>query len=162
MNTSVDMLMHGGDIRYIDLDEGELCHWKYIKREKLPNGKWRYYYDYGQYAEADMKKAEADVNRDKQSYQDAVEDSKTARKNFSNALKTLDEKHNEYADKYMSRKKWEKRMASKLKSTERQYNKAVKKYEETPLYKVRAAKSKIDKGAKAITKSLSKAFSKKK
>lgn len=23
----------------------ELYHWKYIKREKRPNGKWRYYYD---------------------------------------------------------------------------------------------------------------------
>lgn len=26
-------------INYIDLDESELMHWKYIKREKLPNGK---------------------------------------------------------------------------------------------------------------------------
>lgn len=32
-------------IKYIDLNTGELMHWKYIKREKLPNGKWRYYYD---------------------------------------------------------------------------------------------------------------------
>lgn len=23
----------------------ELTHWKYIKKKKLPNGKWRYYYD---------------------------------------------------------------------------------------------------------------------
>ena len=47
-DTPIDLLMHSGDIRYIDLDEGELCHWKYIKREKLSNGKYRYYYDYGQ------------------------------------------------------------------------------------------------------------------
>ena len=33
------------NIVYIDLDEGELAHYKYIKRTKLPNGKWRYYYD---------------------------------------------------------------------------------------------------------------------
>ena len=32
-------------IRYIDLDPGELMHWKYIKRVKLSNGKYRYYYD---------------------------------------------------------------------------------------------------------------------
>lgn len=32
-------------VSYIDLAEGELMHWKYIKRVKLPNGKWRYYYD---------------------------------------------------------------------------------------------------------------------
>lgn len=33
------------NVGYIDLDEGELMHWKYIKKVKLPNGKWRYYYD---------------------------------------------------------------------------------------------------------------------
>jgi hypothetical protein len=33
------------NIRYIDLEEGELMHWKYIRKEKLPNGKTRYYYD---------------------------------------------------------------------------------------------------------------------
>ena len=32
-------------IAYIDLDSNEVMHWKYIKRNKLPNGKWRYYYD---------------------------------------------------------------------------------------------------------------------
>lgn len=32
-------------IYYIDLNENELVHWRYIKREKLPNGKYRYYYD---------------------------------------------------------------------------------------------------------------------
>ena len=32
-------------IYYVDLDENELVHWKYIKRVKLGNGKWRYYYD---------------------------------------------------------------------------------------------------------------------
>ena len=37
--------MNGTKIRYIDLAEGELMHWKYIKKTKLPNGKWRYYYD---------------------------------------------------------------------------------------------------------------------
>ena len=27
------------------LDDDELMHWKYLKKKKLPNGKWRYYYD---------------------------------------------------------------------------------------------------------------------
>lgn len=40
-----DELFHGRDICYIDLDPDELVHWKYIKRVKLPNGKYRYYYD---------------------------------------------------------------------------------------------------------------------
>ena len=42
---SEDELFHGRDIQYIDLDPNELMHWKYIKRVKLPNGKYRYYYD---------------------------------------------------------------------------------------------------------------------
>lgn len=41
-------LHHSYELAYVDLDEGELMHWKYIKRKKLPNGKWRYYYDVNQ------------------------------------------------------------------------------------------------------------------
>lgn len=44
-DTPVSALVHSDNLAYIDLEEGELMHWKYIKREKLPNGKWRYYYD---------------------------------------------------------------------------------------------------------------------
>lgn len=39
-------LMHGRNISYIDLDEDEMMHWKYIYKKKI-NGKWRYYYDVG-------------------------------------------------------------------------------------------------------------------
>lgn len=34
-----------GDICYIDLWPNEMMHWKYLKREKLHNGKYRYWYD---------------------------------------------------------------------------------------------------------------------
>lgn len=45
-DTPISELQHSDSgLAYIDLNEGELMHWKYIKREKLPNGKWRYYYD---------------------------------------------------------------------------------------------------------------------
>ena len=42
---SEDALIHSSNIRYIDLDEGEMVHFKYIKRVKMLNGKWCYYYD---------------------------------------------------------------------------------------------------------------------
>lgn len=42
-------------IRYVDLDEDEIFHWKYIKRNKLPNGKWRYYYDESNLTKAKYK-----------------------------------------------------------------------------------------------------------
>ena len=38
-------LYHHNNICHVDLDEDELIHWKYIKKIKLPNGKWRYYYN---------------------------------------------------------------------------------------------------------------------
>lgn len=44
-DTTITELIHDDHFAYIDLDEGELCHWKYVKKKKLPNGKWRYYYD---------------------------------------------------------------------------------------------------------------------
>ena len=44
-DTPVDLIAHSADIDYIDLDEVELMHCKYIKKTKRSNGKWRYYYD---------------------------------------------------------------------------------------------------------------------
>ena len=40
-----DSIVHSENMCYVDVGEDEIFHWKYIKREKLPNGKWRYYYD---------------------------------------------------------------------------------------------------------------------
>lgn len=57
-DTPVDVLMHGGNISYIDLDEDEIMHWKYIKRVKLSNGKWRYYYD-----ERDVESAKLNLDK---------------------------------------------------------------------------------------------------
>lgn len=57
---SEDKLFHGRNIRYIDLDPDELIHWKYIKRMKLSNGKYRYYYDE---SELKIAKGKADAAR---------------------------------------------------------------------------------------------------
>lgn len=39
-------IVHSENMCYVDVGDDEIFHWKYIKREKLPNGKWRYYYDW--------------------------------------------------------------------------------------------------------------------
>lgn len=44
MFISENQLMRKRNIRYVDLNQDEMMHYKYIKREKLPNGKYRYYY----------------------------------------------------------------------------------------------------------------------
>lgn len=66
-------------IYYVDLNENELVHWKYIKRVKLRNGKWRYIYDdsslekYNQQGDAALGRsfnAAARANRLYSDYQD--------------------------------------------------------------------------------------------
>lgn len=59
-----DALTHGNTaskkrISYIDLDADEIAHFKYIKREKLPNGKYRYYYQDDAYEKAKKKLEDA-------------------------------------------------------------------------------------------------------
>ena len=58
-DTLVSDLYHSDNIKHVDLDANELVHFKYIKREKLPNGKWRYYYDESE-LKAELNKANAD------------------------------------------------------------------------------------------------------
>lgn len=67
-DTPVNAIMRADAIAYIDLDEGEMMHWKYIKREKLPNGKWRYYYRDTEYDE--IKKKYLDTSRRQQEASD--------------------------------------------------------------------------------------------
>ena len=62
LDTPISELYHEDNIAYIDLDEGELMHWKYIKREKLPNGKWRYYYDESELTRYEQKATNARVD----------------------------------------------------------------------------------------------------
>ena len=92
MNTPVDLLMHGGDICYIDLDEGELCHWKYIKREKIGNGKYRYYYD-----QSELDKAKSDAKNAQDKYQSEMKRYIGNRANISINSKIYNETPNKYA-----------------------------------------------------------------
>ena len=56
------------DIRYIDLDPDEIMHWKYIKREKLANGKWRYYYDQSEVDKTNKMAKDAYYDKSKAEY----------------------------------------------------------------------------------------------
>ena len=66
-------LMHTQRLAYVDLDEGEIIHFKYLKKEKLANGKWRYYYD---------------VTQLKNDFKDAT--GLSARERYANAKKSVD------------------------------------------------------------------------
>lgn len=65
------VLYHTDNIAYIDLDPDEIMHWKYIKREKLANGKYRYYYD--QSSLDTKKKATNDAQAERNAAKDDYE-----------------------------------------------------------------------------------------
>ena len=67
MSNNYVILPNGNTIR-----EDELYHWKYIKREKQANGKWKYYYDTDQ-LKNDVKKVVSDPigTKAKKTYQQA-------------------------------------------------------------------------------------------
>ena len=69
--------------------KNELTHWKYIKREKRPNGKWRYYYD---------KKALKDDIKDKLGYdeREALEKTSKIYDAESKKFASMQDKANEY------------------------------------------------------------------
>lgn len=72
---NIDELTHG-DIKicYVDLDPDEIVHFLYIKKEKLPNGKYRYYYDQSELDNAKADHAVAELNlRDAKSASEAAE-----------------------------------------------------------------------------------------
>jgi hypothetical protein len=147
-DTPVSELYHSdSDIRYIDLDEDELMHWKYIKREKV-NGKWRYYYDIGE-----KEKHEADVaTRAASRYAKTMDTMKREYDKVNakvNSGEYFDKDHGNqdiiqpYEDLYKSSRLDYERAISRAK-------KAVAAYEKTPLYKLEKARNKIKKGTKAI------------
>lgn len=73
MDTPVDVLVHGDNISYIDLDEDEILHWQYIRREKLPNGKYRYYYN------------EKELNKYKNDAEQATKNAEKAKSKYGTA-----------------------------------------------------------------------------
>lgn len=54
------------EYKYIITSDGELYHWKYIKREKLPGGGYRYYYK-----DTDFDDAKIKYDRAKRDYEHA-------------------------------------------------------------------------------------------
>ena len=148
MDTPVDALVHGDTISYIDLDEDEILHWQYIRREKLPNGKYRYYYDEkelnkykndAEQATANAQKAKKDLDlaqntlyRAKQSegkaadrYRDAVKNSKSNLLDWVRASDASTAARNSVKNAEKQLKKADKAYAKAAKNAE----KLIKKYE---------------------------------
>lgn len=75
--------------------KNELKHWKYIKREKRPNGKWRYYYDVKDMLGYDEK---AEFEKANKIYKNAQKEAEVKEKNandwYNNAAALADAKGN--------------------------------------------------------------------
>lgn len=159
-DTPVDVLMHGDNIGYIDLNEDEICHWKYVKREKLPNGKWRYYYD------VDQLKDDLGVDerrRYKKVKSEYERSSKRADETFDNWMRYY--KSYDYKDAGSRARNTDLRITAK--AARDTYNEWTKKYNEswndymnTPLGKLAKATEPIERGAKVVSNFFSGIFKK--
>ena len=121
------VLFHG---QFHELPDDALMHWKYIKREKLPNGKYKYYYDIGENQKQKFEQAE------KNFYTKANQRQSAKVKNISNTrgLKESD-KPNASTKYYLS--------TSKLDDLADKADKAYREYYNTPLYKREARAEKV-------------------
>lgn len=158
--TPVEVLRHGNSIAYIDLDEGELMHWKYIKRVKLANGKWRYYYDIGKRERSEMSDAKKDLDNAKFAEGISRRNRNEDFERFKNPKNEADFK--DASEDLKTSNYWHKKDLADLEYAEKRYREAVLKYEKTPLYKLEKSKKSIKKGMKAISKAFSNLFKKKK
>ena len=168
-DTPVDILMHSATIDYVDLDEDEIMHWKYIKKEKRPNGKWRYYYDTDQLKD-DLGYDERDrMNKANAEYQALTADANKFKEHVTKQYYELgtQDPYSEY--RYYSEKEY--KYLSKLSATEadklkkaeeagRKAAKATSDFYNTPLGKLTKVEKKVKNGLKAVGKFFSKLFGK--
>lgn len=77
------ILLPNGDT----VHEDELYHWKYVKREKQANGKWRYYYDTDE-LKSDVKAFVNDPTgaKRKKAFEDSIANLKNTRRNIDEAM----------------------------------------------------------------------------
>lgn len=135
----------------------ELYHWKYIKRVKGKNGKWRYYYDFKDllgYDERDVyKKAKKNYKKSKTDYEDAVLNSKlqTDKANLDGKVSKKEQKVIDKASSKVSLANKNKKKASKA------YKKAMEKYSKTPVGLLNMViPGKLDKAKKWISSKFTK------
>ena len=163
------MIIDCDNLAYIDLDEDEIMHWKYIKRVKLPNGKYRYYYDQ---SELDNMQKQIDENR-KKSLENVL-DASASKTNRDLAGKRMDELENlydetgksQYAEGYLKNKQQYEELdkaASYHADQAKQYSKKaetlVKQYNTKKV--VSFAERTISKGVVAVANFFSKLFGQK-
>lgn len=84
-NKNVHVLIHG---QLCTMSEDELMHFKYIKREKLPDGSYRYYYDTTDELKAKQAAANEEAERQTKNYE---------------AARSMAEKSDQEADKWHKR-----------------------------------------------------------
>lgn len=134
--------------KMITVSDDELCHYKYVKREKV-NGKWRYWYDIGDAGYIDgwtgkkpsrlksYSKLEDLLGKDEQDrYNRATATTAQAEDRYNNTRNGDLVIANKYAKEY--------------KKAGRNYTEAKTAFMKTPLGKLYQAKTSIKNGKKAI------------
>ena len=152
------MLTSSGN--FIVLNDDELMHWKYIKKEKV-NGKWRYYYNVGDAGYIDGytgKKPSSIVGyswlEDKLGYDERE------RANRANAVYKQADRNSSNRE-YSSSTEHDKTIA-RVAELGRKAIEANNAYMKTPLGQLEYSKVKIQKAKKKVSSWLRKVFKKKK
>lgn len=168
-DTPVDVLMHGTNIDYVDLDDGELMHWKYIKKEKRPNGKWRYYYDVDQLKDDLGVDEKERMNKANAEYKQAMKDAKNYQDYVTKEHYRLGQTnpHSEYRHYTENEYRYLQGLTSikdaKVKAAEkagRKASEATSDFYKTPLGKLNKFEKSVKKGLKVVSKFFSKLFGK--
>lgn len=129
--------------------DSSLQHWKYIRREKLPNGKWRYIYD--------KEKLKDDLGFDERAaYRNAHNDVVTGKakiryeeRRVAKTSPAFGSKSEKQQAEYNETKKDLTRAQTEYKMAVRDYNNKKETYYKTPIGKVSKA---VDKGKDLIEK----------
>lgn len=136
--------------------DNELMHYKYIKRERGKNGKWRYYYDVKDALGYDERKQ----YQDDKAYLDMY--TKMGKETWKDTERVYEETEKDGIvtdnEKYIRSQVLDNHMY--YEDNKKHYEELVKRslsaYENTPLYKVESAKERINSGVKSLKKILGK------
>lgn len=148
--------------------EKDLQHWKYIKKVRKPNGKFRYYYEHDELVEDVKEKVKETVDNvkdkigfdEKERYKKAESEAKSLAEEAEKVYKEGDAMYKEYMEDgslsmlefaNLDAKAAEYLLTEEVANMAKEKSeKLLKEYEKTPLYKLEKASAAVADGFRTI------------
>lgn len=159
MSNKYIITSNGTFLSQADIDQNELMHFKYIKREKTSDGHWRYYYDdrYLKEAKSIADNARTDSLKESANAINARDNARRAMKRAKNLYRSSNSKtYNKAVNDYFNSKKKESAASYRAEKYSEVSNKYIKKYKSMKLFSTPAKT--LTKGLNAVSKFMSKIF----